>query len=125
MKKITFIVLLLTSVSGMAANWVYFDYNPKGYKYYYDSTNLSGRKLGDDGRWTWVNIKLSKPEIINGKYYNQTKEQWVYDCNGEMRVDDEIYYYNDSEVYRDTGTGKMKSVIPDTVSEHLKQILCD
>lgn len=33
--------------------------------------------------------------------------------------------YAKSEVYKDTGTGKMKSVIPDTVSEHLKQILCE
>lgn len=124
MKKIIFIALLLTSVSSIAANWVLFSISTDGLKYYYDATNLSGRTVGDNGRWTWVNVKLPKPEIINGKYYNETKEQWVYDCAGQSRVDDEIYYYNDSIVYKDTGIGKMKYIIPGSVSENLKDIVC-
>ena len=41
-----------------------------------------------------------------------------------MRVDDEIYYYNDSIVHTNRGTGKMNYIVPDSMGESLKNIVC-
>ena len=98
MKKIIFTVLLLTSVSGMAANWVYFSSTSDGKKFYYDSTNISGKTVGNKGHWTWVKIIFPKLWTVNGNIdFNEKAEQWVFDCNGKSRTDDEIFYYNDRE----------------------------
>ena len=126
MKKIILVALLLTSISALAANWVYFDKGASSdAKYYYDSTNLSGRTVGDGGYWTWVDIVYPTTQIIDGHYYDESKSQWVYDCAGNYRVDDEIYYYNGSSVYQRTGKGTAQSVVPGTTGEHLKDILCE
>lgn len=124
MKKIIFIVLLLTSVSGMAANWIYLSTSASGKKYYYDSSNISGRTLGNKGHWTWVKIIYPNLWTISGKDFNIKHEQWVFDCNGQVRVDDEIYYYNDTLVYKKTGIGDMSSVLPDSIGEDLKELVC-
>ena len=124
MKKIVFIALLFTSILGMAANWEYLGSDRDGWKYYYDSTNLSGKTMGDEGHWTWVKIIYPNSRIIDGNYFNEKSEQWVYDCNGNTRTDDEIYYYNGSIVYENTGKGQMKSVLPDSLGENLEDIVC-
>lgn len=124
MKKIILVALLLSSITALAANWVYFGQSPDGAKYYYDSTNLSGRTIGDDGHWTWVDIVYPTTQTINGHYYDESKTQWVYDCSGNTRIDDEDYYYNGSFVYQRTGKGTVESVIPGSIGEDLKDILC-
>ena len=123
MKKIIFIVLLLTSVSVMAANWVYLG-TAQGRKYYYDSNNISGRTIGDEGHWTWVKIIYPNLWTIGGKDFNVKHEQWVFDCNGYVRIDDEFYYYNKTLVHQNTGTGKWASVVPDSMGEGLKDLVC-
>lgn len=125
MKKIILVALLLSSISALAANWVYFDEGAKDdAKYYYDSTNLSGRTIGDGGHWTWVDIVYPTTQIVDGHYYDESKQQWVFDCAGNFRVDDEIYYYNGSSVYQQTGKGKTQGVVPGSLGEDLKDILC-
>jgi hypothetical protein len=123
MKKIIFIALLLTSVLGMAANWVYLG-TAQGRKYYYDSNNISGRTIGDEGHWTWVKIIYPNLWTIGGKDFNVKHEQWVFDCNGYVRIDDEFYYYNKTLVHQNTGTGKWASVVPDSMGEGLKDLVC-
>lgn len=124
MKKIIFIALLLTSVLGMAANWVYLGTTAQGKKYYYDSSNISGRTIGDEGHWTWVKIIYPNLWTIGGKDFNVKHEQWVFDCNGYVRIDDEFYYYNNTIVHKNTGTGKWDSVSPDSMGEELKDLVC-
>ena len=124
MKKIIFIALLFTSVLGRAANWVYLSTDVDNKKYYYDSSNISGRTIGDRGHWTWVKIIYPELWTVSGIDFNVKQEQWVFDCNGEMRVDDEIYYYNDSIVHTNRGTGKMNYIVPDSMGESLKNIVC-
>lgn len=123
MKKIIFIALLLTSVLGMAANWVYLG-TAQGRKYYYDSNNISGRTIGDEGHWTWVKIIYPNLWTIGGKDFNVKHEQWVFDCNGYVRIDDEFYYYNKTLVHQNTGEGKWASVVPDSMGEGLKNLVC-
>lgn len=126
MKKIILVALLLSSISALAANWVYFAQGANdGAKYYYDSTNLSGRTVGDDGYWTWVDIVYPTTQIVDGHYYDEQKAQWVYDCHGNTRIDDAIFYYNGSFVYQQTGTGTSQGVIPGSIGESLKDILCE
>lgn len=125
MKKIILVALLLTSISALAANWVYFGKAGDGTKYYYDSTNLSGRTLEGGGYWTWVDIVYPTTDIIDGHYVDELKTQWVYDCAGHTRIDDEIYYYNGESVYQRTGKGTSQSVIPGSMGEELKDILCE
>ena len=125
MKKIIFTVLLLTSVSGMAANWVYFASTSDGRKFYYDSTNISGKTVGDKGHWTWVKIIFPKLWTVKGNIdFNEKAEQWVYDCKGKSRTDDEIFYYNGSIVHTNTGIGKMNYIIPDSTAEILEKVVC-
>lgn len=123
MKKIIFIALLLTSVLGMAANWVYLG-TAQGRKYYYDSNNISGRTIGDEGHWTWVKIIYPNLWTIGGKDFNVKHEQWVFDCNGYARIDDEFYYYNKTLVHQNTGKGEWASVVPDSMGEVLKDLVC-
>lgn len=124
MKKIIFIALLLTSVLGMAANWVYLGTDFKDRKYYYDSSNISGRTIGDEGHWTWVKIIYPNLWTIGGEDFNVKHEQWVFDCEGHMRTDDEFYYYNNKMVDQNTGKGKWSSVTPDSMGERLKDLVC-
>lgn len=125
MKKIIFIALLLTSVLGMAANWVYLGGNTtRGIEIYYDSSNISRRTIGDEDHWTWVKIIHSNLWTINGKDFNLELEQWVFDCNGHARVDDELYYYNDTIVHRITGEGEWNSIAPDSMGEGLEDLIC-
>lgn len=124
MKKIIFIALLLTSVLGMAANWVYLSTDVEGKKIYYDSSNISGRTIGDEGHWTWVKIIYPNLWTIGGEDFNVKQEQWVFDCDGHVRVDDEFYYYNNTIVHQNTGKGKWGSVIPDSMGERLKDLVC-
>lgn len=126
MKKIIFIALLLTSVLGMAANWVYLGANAQGKKYYYDSSNISGKTIGDEGHWTWVKIIYPNLWTIDGggEDFNVKREQWVFDCNGNIRVDDEYYYYNNILVDQNTGEGWWTSVAPDSMGEELEDLVC-
>jgi hypothetical protein len=124
MKKIIFIALLLTSVLGMAANWVYFYSNADGIKYYYDSNNISGRTIGDEGHWTWVKIIFPDLWKVDGEYFNVTYQQWVFDCNGNARIDDELFYYNNTLVYKNPGEGEWASVSPDSMVEGLEDLVC-
>ena len=63
--------------------------------------------------------------MIDGHYYDEERAQWVYDCGGHTRIDDEVYYYNGSVVYQRTGKGTAESVIPGSIGEDLKDILCE
>lgn len=125
--KLLFVSILTAFAINVAhanTNWTHFDTSDDDIKeFYYDANDIRTTSEGDYE--LEVLVEYNEAEIDNaGNAFDTAIETWVYDCQGMMRVDDELWFLGDDFVDSNLGTGDWEVIQSNSVGETLEKIIC-
>ncbi len=124
MKKVLFI-LILSLLNVQASNWIQYQIDGQGDRYFADKTTI--RKKGNGIFELWIKIILKREKMIYGKYYSYELQKIFLSCNAETYGTRIVLFYNKrGDIVYNSGNlyGNYMPVVPGSTGATLFNAIC-